>query len=149
MLVSVCIHCDPDLWATCIFLIMDNIWTKLTGLYVFHKVVPIFVHCDLELSSLTLTINRDHPLTMDSKCTCTRFDQDYNSTVWSLYSVQDVISVLDWFIWNAWKGRLTVAINFFIAINAWSSKWKEGKRLEKILILNVQELNLNIKDATI
>ena len=32
------------------FLIMDNIWTKLiNGLYVFHKVVSIFVHCDLDL----------------------------------------------------------------------------------------------------
>ena len=59
------------------FLIMDNIWTKLiTGLYVFHKVVSIFVHCDLDLSSLTLKINRDHPLTMDNKSTCSKFDQD-------------------------------------------------------------------------
>ena len=75
MFVFVCVHCDPDLWP--IFLIMDNIWTKLiTGLYVFHKVVSIFVHCDLDLSSLTLKINMDHPLTMDNKCTCTKFDQD-------------------------------------------------------------------------
>ena len=74
-LFSFCVHCDPDLWP--IFLIMDNIWTKLiTGLYVFHHVVSIFVHCDLDLSSLALTINRDHPLTMDNKCACTKFDQD-------------------------------------------------------------------------
>ena len=58
------------------FLIMDNIWTKLiTGLYVFHEVVSIFVHCDLDLSSLTLKINRDHRLTMDNKYSCTKFDQ--------------------------------------------------------------------------
>ena len=59
------------------FLIMDNILTKfITGLYVFHKVVSIFVHCDLDLSSLNLKIDWEHPLTMDSKCTCTKFDQD-------------------------------------------------------------------------
>ena len=67
--------CMCSLWP--IFLIMDNTWTKLiTGLYVFHKEVSIFVHCDLDLSSLTLKINRDYPLTMDNKCTCTKFDQD-------------------------------------------------------------------------
>ena len=73
MLVSACVHCDPDLWP--IFLIMENIWS-FTGLYVFHKVVSIFVHCDLELSSLTLKVNKDYPLTMDNKCACTKFDQD-------------------------------------------------------------------------
>ena len=66
------------------FLIMDNIWTKLiTGLYVFHKVVSIFVHCDLDLPSLTLKIDRNHPLTMD-KCTYTKSDQDYLNSLISI-----------------------------------------------------------------
>ena len=43
---------------------------------------------------------------------------------------------------------VTVAINFFIT-NAGFSKWKEGKKLEKILILNVQKFSFKIKDAKI
>ena len=78
------------------FLIMDNIWTKLmkgmySDLYVVHKAVSIFVHCDLDLSSLTLKLNRDHPFTMDNMCTCIKFDQDKLKIV--LYSVHKVISI--------------------------------------------------------
>ena len=50
---------------------LNKVWwgyTKQCGLNVVHKVIFMYVNWDLDISPLTLKINRDHPFIMDNTC---------------------------------------------------------------------------------
>ena len=47
------------------------------SLYCVHKLISIYVHCDLDLWPLTSKINRVHPLTMVNMSA--KFDKEINN----------------------------------------------------------------------
>ena len=56
--------------------------TQRLSFYHVHKLISIYVHCDLDLWPLTSKINRVHPLTMANMCA--KFDQEAHNGLVSI-----------------------------------------------------------------
>ena len=79
-------------------------YTQQYGLFGVHKVISIYVHCDLDLWPLTLKINMNYPPTMDNMCAT--FEEDTLNGLVSIRCSQGYFHTC-----SLWPWPLTLKIN--------------------------------------